>query len=122
MGSRFCLIYATPLARGSYYTRLNWQTALGVQGFDYEPVSARSFLGLWRTGLCARAPNRFELEFKPVARKLPRYTNTEMFMKRVAVRAVNFSIGAFCTEFRHEQLCDDAIFWIGVNFWTFFAI
>ena len=31
------------------------------------------------------------------------------FTKRVAVRAVELSIGAFCTEFRCEQLCDDDI-------------
>ena len=31
-------------------------------------------------------------------------------MKRVAVRAVELSTGAFCTEFRCEQLCDDDIF------------
>ena len=29
------------------------------------------------------------------------------FTKRVAVRAVELSIGAFCTEFRCEQLCDN---------------
>ena len=33
-----------------------------------------------------------------------------MFTKRVAVKAVELSIGAFCTEFRCEQLCDDDIF------------
>ena len=37
-------------------------------------------------------------------------TKTEMVTKMVPVRAVNFSIGAFCTEFRCEQLCDDDIF------------
>ena len=41
----------------------------------------------------------------------PRDINTEMVTKVVPVRAVNFSIGAFCTEFRCEQLCDDATFW-----------
>ena len=35
---------------------------------------------------------------------------------------MNFSIGAFCTEFRCEQLCDDdTFFWIGVNFWPSFG-
>ena len=34
----------------------------------------------------------------------------EKFTKRVAVRAVELSTGAFCTEFRCEQLCDDDIF------------
>ena len=34
----------------------------------------------------------------------------EKFTKRVAVRAVELSTGAFCTEFRCEQLCDDVIF------------
>ena len=38
-----------------------------------------------------------------------------IFTNRVAVRAVELSIGAFCTEFRCEQLCDDDIFWIGVK-------
>ena len=33
-----------------------------------------------------------------------------MFTKRAAVRAVELSIGAFCTEFRCEQLCDDDMF------------
>ena len=32
------------------------------------------------------------------------------FTKRVAVRAMELSIGAFCTQFRCEQLCDDDIF------------
>ena len=32
------------------------------------------------------------------------------FTKRVAVRAVELSIGAFCTEFRCEQLCDNDVF------------
>ena len=57
-----------------------------------------------------------------VALKLPRDINTEMFTKVVPRRAVNFSIGAFCTEFRCEQLCDDdTFFWIGVNFWPSFG-
>ena len=33
-----------------------------------------------------------------------------MVTKVVPMRAVNISIGAFCTEFRCEQLCDDGIF------------
>ena len=37
-------------------------------------------------------------------------SKTEMFMKIVPERGVNFSIGPFCTEFRCEQLCDDDIF------------
>ena len=37
--------------------------------------------------------------------------NMEMVTKVVAVRAVELSIGAFCTEFWCEQLCDDDIFW-----------
>ena len=51
-----------------------------------------------------------------VARKLPRDINTEMFMKRVAVRAVELSIGAFCREFRCEQLCDNGVFGDRVHF------
>ena len=39
--------------------------------------------------------------------------NMEMVTKVVLVRAVELSIGAFCTEFRCEQLCDNGIFWIG---------
>ena len=35
---------------------------------------------------------------------------TEIVTKVVPVRAVNLSIGPFCTEFRCEQLCDDDIF------------
>ena len=34
----------------------------------------------------------------------------EKFTKSVAVRAVELSTGAFCTEFRRKQLCDDDIF------------
>ena len=37
----------------------------------------------------------------------------EMDTKVVPVRAVELSIGAFCTEFRCEQLCDDGIFGSG---------
>ena len=55
--------------------------------------------------------SRFEpVQGVPVARKLPRDISTEIFTKIVPVRAVNFSIGPFCTEFRCEQLCDDDIF------------
>ena len=39
----------------------------------------------------------------------------EMVTKVVPVRAVELSIGAFCTEFRCEQLCDDDVFGIGVQ-------
>ena len=39
----------------------------------------------------------------------------EMVTKVVPVRAVELSIGPFCTEFRREQLCDDDIFEIGVG-------
>ena len=46
-----------------------------------------------------------------VARKWPRDINTEMVMKVVAVRAGNFSIGRFCTEFWRGQLFDDKVFW-----------
>ena len=43
---------------------------------------------------------------------------TEIVTKMVPVIAVELSIGAFCTEFRREQLCDDDIFGIEVNFST----
>ena len=36
--------------------------------------------------------------------------NKEIVTKMVPVRAVDLSIGPFCTEFRCEQLCDDDIF------------
>ena len=36
----------------------------------------------------------------------------EKFTKRVAVRAVELSTGAFCTEFRYERLRDDGIFFL----------
>ena len=39
-----------------------------------------------------------------------RVSNLTFFTKRVAVRAVELSTGASCTEFRCEQLCDDDIF------------
>ena len=48
-------------------------------------------------------------------KKWPRDINTEIVTKVVAVRAGNFSIGRFCTEFRCEQLCDDDIFWDGLK-------
>ena len=44
---------------------------------------------------------------------------SKKFTKRVAMRAVELSTGAFCTEFRCEQLCDDDIFQIGVKFEIF---
>ena len=54
--------------------------------------------------------------------------NTEIATKMVPMRAVDLSIGPFCTEFRCEQLCDDDIFRgrgprdraprEGVNFWA----
>ena len=50
-----------------------------------------------------------------VARKLPRDINTEMVTKIVPVRAVDLSIGPFCTEFRCERFCDDDVFGIGVG-------
>ena len=46
----------------------------------------------------------------------PRDINTEIVTKMVPVRAVDLSIGPFCTEFRCEQLCDGDTFWIGTNF------
>ena len=36
--------------------------------------------------------------------------NTEIVTKMVPVRAVDLSIGPFCTEFRCERFCDDATF------------
>ena len=41
---------------------------------------------------------------------MPRDIKTEIVTKVVPVRAVELSIGRFCTEFRCEQLCDDNIF------------
>ena len=81
-----------------------------VQRFDFKP--ARALVGARNIRFDPfriSGSNRFK-RFEPVARKLPRDINTEMFTKRVAVRAVNFSIGPFCTEFRCEQLCDDDFF------------
>ena len=56
--------------------------------------------------------------YPKAARKLPRDINTEIVTKIVPVRAVDLSIGPFCTEFRCERFCDDAVFGIGVNFWS----
>ena len=53
-----------------------------------------------------------------VARKLAQDINTEIVMKTVHVRAVELSIGPFCTEFRCEQLCDNEVSGIGVDFWA----
>ena len=39
-----------------------------------------------------------------------RDVNTEIVTKMVPVRAVDLSIGPFCTEFRCERFCDDATF------------
>ena len=79
--------------------------------------SARAFLGLRGFGFRLRTgkktePVRIGIQtgWPKVARKWPRDINEEMFTKRVAMRAVELSIGAFCTEFRCEQLCDDDIF------------
>ena len=47
---------------------------------------------------------------RKVAQKLPRDVNTEMVTKIVPVRAVDLSIGPFCTEFRRERFCDDDVF------------
>ena len=45
----------------------------------------------------------------------------EMVTKVLPVRAVELSIGAFCTEFRCEQLCDDDIFFVSWSFLCFFT-
>ena len=50
-----------------------------------------------------------------MAQKLPRDVNIEMVTKIVPVRAVDLSIGRFCTEFRCERFCDDDVFGIGVE-------
>ena len=42
---------------------------------------------------------------------MPRDVNTEMVTEIVPVRAVDLSIGPFCTEFRCERFCDDDVFW-----------
>ena len=47
-----------------------------------------------------------------LGQKLARDINTEMFTKVVPRRAVNFSIGAFCTEFWRERFCDNDVFWV----------
>ena len=54
---------------------------------------------------------------RPVATKSPRHIKAEIVTKVVAVRAGNFSIGPFCTEFRCEQLCDDGVFQKGLKIW-----
>ena len=43
---------------------------------------------------------------------------TEIVAKVVPVRAVDLSIGPFCTEFRCEQLFDEDIFREDVKFWV----
>ena len=68
----------------------------------------RAIIPTWRPSLCDQPGNNSN--------------RAEIVTKIVAVRAVNLSIGPFCTEFRCEQLCDDDIFWIGVNFLHFFRI
>ena len=42
-----------------------------------------------------------------------------IFHEKGRVRAAELSIGAFCTEFRCEQLCDDDIFLDRGHFLTF---
>ena len=49
----------------------------------------------------------FNGKHKNVVNFWARDINTEMVTKIVAVRAVNFSIGPFCTEFRCEHFRDD---------------
>ena len=55
--------------------------------------------------------------FRPVVTKSSRRIKTEIVTKVVAVRAGNFSIGPFCTEFRCEQLCDDGAFQKSLKIW-----
>ena len=43
--------------------------------------------------------------------KVARDVNTEIATSIVPVRAVNFSIGPFCAEFRCERFCDDEVLW-----------
>ena len=64
-------------------------------------------------GLPVRAVRRFTRFAQ--WQKSARDTKTEMITKLVAMGAVNFSIGTFCTEFRCEQLRDNDIFEIGVG-------
>ena len=54
-----------------------------------------------------------------LAQKMPRDVNMEMVTKIVPVRAVDLSIGPFCTEFQCERFCDDDVFGIRVGnvFW-----
>ena len=56
---------------------------------------------------------------RKVAQNLPRDVITEMVTKIIPVRAVDLSIGPFCTEFRCERFCDNDVFGIGVGnvFW-----
>ena len=68
-----------------------------------------------------RQANQLAESWPKVARKWPRDINKEMFAKRVAVRAVELSIGAFCTEFRCEQLCDDDMFLDRARLFAFFC-
>ena len=57
-----------------------------------------------------------------MAQKLPRDVNIEMVTKIAPVRAVDLSIGPFCTEFRCERFCDDDVFGIGVGNMLWFRL
>ena len=60
---------------------------------------------------CPQVVQKLSISCPKVAGKWPRDINTEMVTKVVPVRAVNLSIGAFCTEFRCESFCDNDTFW-----------
>ena len=49
--------------------------------------------------------------------KLSRSIKTETITKIVPVRAVDLSIGPFCTEFRCERFRDDAVFRKSLKIW-----
>ena len=59
---------------------------------------------------CPKAVRKLPESFPKVAQKLARDINTEMVTKIVPVRAVDLSIGPFCTEFRCERFCDNDVF------------
>ena len=66
-----------------------------------------------------KAVQKLSISCPKLAGKWARDVNTEMVTKVAPVRDVELSIGAFCTEFRCEQLCDDGILSSRVKIWIF---
>ena len=77
----------------------------------------KRYIGLADVG-CPKIVRKLPESRPKFARKLSRDINKEMVTKIVPVRAVDLSIGPFCTEFRCERFRDDDVFGIGFDFFV----